>query len=149
MNDPFERELAFRTALDSSWAEGLDYFQIHWIYHPENLKLPDGTPFEPDFYLPGQGAFLFTLSEKPSMSYYDILRYQKNSQQLFIISEEAGRFYVLGYTEDESYICRCRVCGEYFFNAGIPTVCPICKSAVPNLADFYLSGSGKSGTGFS
>lgn len=141
-------KIHFRTALDAAWAEGLDYFHIHWLYHLENLKLPDGTPFEPDFYLPDQGAFLFTLSENPSMTYYDILRYQKNSQQLFVVSEEEGRFYIAGHDEEDSYICRCRVCGKYFFQAGTPSVCPICKSSVPNLTDFHLSGNGKSGNVF-
>ena len=63
----------FRTELDSSWAEGLDYFHMKWIYRPQNLLLPDGNRFYPDFYLPEQKALIFTISGDTALSYRALL----------------------------------------------------------------------------
>ena len=61
--------MVFRTRLDQEWAQALDYFRIHWIYLPENLKDNNGTPYCPEFYTPEQGVFLHVMSEDPLTTY--------------------------------------------------------------------------------
>lgn len=137
----------FRTELDSSWAEGLDYFHMKWIYRPQNLLLPDGNRFYPDFYLPEQKAFIFTMSGDTAVSYRDLLGYQAQTGLIFVVSEGYGSFYVLGHREWDSFICRCHVCGKFFFTSGRPVTCPLCSASGPDLTDFFLSGEGVSGSG--
>lgn len=42
----------FRSTLEADWAYNLDLLGIVWQYEPEALKLPSGTLYRPDFYLP-------------------------------------------------------------------------------------------------
>ena len=42
----------FRSRLEARWAVFFDAMNVRWIYEPEGFRLPDGTMYLPDFYLP-------------------------------------------------------------------------------------------------
>jgi hypothetical protein len=43
----------FRSRLEARWAVFFDAAHIAWEYEPEGYRLPDGTCYVPDFWLPG------------------------------------------------------------------------------------------------
>jgi len=48
----------FRSTLEADWAATLDSLGIVWQYEPEAVRLPSGTLYRPDFYLPGIATWL-------------------------------------------------------------------------------------------
>jgi hypothetical protein len=48
----------FRSTLEADWAATLDSLDIVWQYEPEAVKLPSGTLYRPDFYLPEIATWL-------------------------------------------------------------------------------------------
>lgn len=44
--------IRFRSRLEARWAVFFDALQVPWCYEAEGYKLPDGTMYLPDFYLP-------------------------------------------------------------------------------------------------
>lgn len=52
------KDIEFRSALESVWAQTLDRFDVAWEYEPETFTLPSGTRYLPDFRLPAIGAWL-------------------------------------------------------------------------------------------
>jgi hypothetical protein len=46
------RGVRFRSTLEADWAATLDTLKIQWQYEPEAVRLPSGTFYRPDFYLP-------------------------------------------------------------------------------------------------
>lgn len=44
--------VTFISTLEADWAKNLDACDIRWMYEPEGVKLPSGTNYRPDFYLP-------------------------------------------------------------------------------------------------
>jgi hypothetical protein len=47
----------FRSRLEARWAVYFDALGIEWVYEQEGYKLPDGSLYLPDFYLPVLGCF--------------------------------------------------------------------------------------------
>lgn len=52
------RGTRFRSALEATWAQTLDRFDVAWEYEPETVTLPSGARYLPDFKLPAIGAWL-------------------------------------------------------------------------------------------
>lgn len=48
----------FRSTLEADWAAMLDSLGIEWQYEPEAVRLPSGTLYRPDFYLPRIATWL-------------------------------------------------------------------------------------------
>ena len=48
----------FRSTLEADWAATLDSLGIVWQYEPEAVRLPSGTLYRPDFYLPRIATWL-------------------------------------------------------------------------------------------
>lgn len=48
------RGTAFRSTLEADWAATFDSLEWYWEYEPVAVRLPDGTDYRPDFYLPSQ-----------------------------------------------------------------------------------------------
>ena len=47
----------FRSRLEARWAVLFDAAGLAWEYEPEGYVLSDGTPYLPDFWLPGLGVW--------------------------------------------------------------------------------------------
>lgn len=54
----------FRSRLEARWAVFLDAIDVRWEYEHEGFELPDGGRYLPDFWLPGQEAYLEVKPEK-------------------------------------------------------------------------------------
>lgn len=48
----------FRSRLEARWAVFFDAIGVSWQYEPQGYKLPDGTCYLPDFFVPAFGAFV-------------------------------------------------------------------------------------------
>jgi hypothetical protein len=48
----------FRSTLEADWAVTLDGLNVIWQYEPEAVRLPSGTLYRPDFYLPKIATWL-------------------------------------------------------------------------------------------
>lgn len=48
----------FRSGLEANWAATLDYYGIDWRYEPQMFRLPSGTLYLPDFWLPALRTFI-------------------------------------------------------------------------------------------
>lgn len=48
----------FRSRLEADWARTLDSQRICWEYEPEEITLPSGVRYLPDFWLPEIGTWL-------------------------------------------------------------------------------------------
>lgn len=48
----------FRSRLEADWAATLDSHHIRWQYEPQQLTLPSGTVYVPDFWLPELGTWI-------------------------------------------------------------------------------------------
>lgn len=46
------RGTRFRSTLEADWAATFDHYGWLWEYEPVAVKLPDGTGYRPDFWLP-------------------------------------------------------------------------------------------------
>lgn len=50
--------ITFISTLEADWAKNLDAIAVRWQYEPEGVKLPNGTNYRPDFYLPRVSTWL-------------------------------------------------------------------------------------------
>lgn len=48
------RDTWFASTLEADWAATFDSLGWYWQYEPVAVKLPDGSSYRPDFYLPSQ-----------------------------------------------------------------------------------------------
>lgn len=48
----------FRSELEAGWACTLDHFSIEWEYEQHAYRLPSGTRYLPDFWLPARRTFI-------------------------------------------------------------------------------------------
>lgn len=47
----------FRSRTEARWAVFFDLLRLRWVYEPEGFRLPSGTWYLPDFWLPEVGVW--------------------------------------------------------------------------------------------
>lgn len=52
------RGVEFLSTLEADWAATLDHYGIEWDYEPWMIRLPSGTSYVPDFWLPSLKTFI-------------------------------------------------------------------------------------------
>ena len=127
----------FRSRLEARWAVFFDALGIEYMYEPEGLILPDGTLYLPDFYLPKCKTFFEVKGLMNGKDMHKIEQLIQSGNRVVIgydaANDEAGLvfsacdywgeggadgaggpMYSLASCED-SVLCRCHDCGEYFF----------------------------------
>lgn len=56
----------FRSRLEARWAVFLDSLPMEWEYEKEGYRLHDGSPYLPDFWLPGPRIWLEIKGDAPT-----------------------------------------------------------------------------------
>lgn len=54
----YYKNICFRSSYESAYAKYLDKNKIEWEYEKKTFKLPNGTTYTPDFYLPKSDKYV-------------------------------------------------------------------------------------------
>lgn len=112
----------FRSRLEARWAVFFDSLKIPYLYEPEGFSI-HGIRYLPDFYLLDSKQFF---EVKGQMSDRDMEKIKAviNEGYSVVIGYDNGEFtacncwgensYTLSET-GESWLCKCRKCGKYWF----------------------------------
>lgn len=136
--------ILFRSKLEAEWAKFFDSLSIPWLYEPEGYQFTDGTMYLPDFWLPDSKQWfevkgLMNDKDQHKMemlcleSGHDVvigypdgefsmmdLWHNSDSPSLFdpyLRDEpEPTRFnHVEAFGKVDTYLNRCKRCGQYSF----------------------------------
>lgn len=118
----------FRSRLEARWAVFFDSLKIPWVYEPEGLAFSNGIHYLPDFYLPDCKQF-FEVKGIMTPADGEKITALISAGYSVTIGREDGKFTACdhwGESDDgteqfdlcvgsESWLCRCKDCGKYWF----------------------------------
>lgn len=118
----------FRSRLEARWAVFFDTLGIEYEYEPEGFTFQDGTKYLPDFYLPQSKQFFEVKGVLKHKDMHKIEAAVKAGLDV-VIGYDDGKFQALSSWPDdeceslswvfdspgESYLCKCKTCGNYWF----------------------------------
>ena len=112
----------FRSRLEARWAVFFDSLGIKYVYEPEGLCI-DGKHYLPDFFLPESKQF-FEVKGVMSDDSKDKIESLISAGYSVTIGYDDGKFTACDYwcedtyelcTGSESWLCKCKECGKYWF----------------------------------
>lgn len=120
----------FRSRLEARFAVFFDYMGIRYIYEPEGYDLGNGIKYLPDFYLPDADQFF---EVKGILTELDIEKIEK-------LSSATGKYVtvglsdfsihgcepIYGYEPCDTYLVKCKKCGNYYFENELSYKCTSC-----------------------
>lgn len=71
----------FRSRLEARWAIFFDTLGIKWEYEPEGYKMPDGTCYLPDFWLPSFDGGMFVEVKPENGDFSKAIKFAMESKQ--------------------------------------------------------------------
>jgi len=122
----------FRSRLEARWAVFFEELDLLWKYEPERIKLTNGDPYLPDFYLPEKEFWLEIKPVKKSVSNWPDHPALQNfpskhtnnaaNRQFYLIKgrpyigqghgTEEAKYEIFVEGDSNYYFCECPKCGE-------------------------------------
>ena len=132
--------IRFRSRTEARWAVFMDTVGISYVYEPEGFVFEDGTTYSPDFYLPGQDAFLECKGIMHDDDIHKVKMLFKHYRKEIIVGypnmtfdvfDECFQFKDCMSRSKMPWIAKCKICGKKYFLSGEHNinVCRCCSKS--------------------